>query len=133
MNPAKALRLSIFTTLVLWFTGFVIVPFSNAGAREFLTAIGFGGPNFEWWAYQVENIVYTVGRVPLMFAAYIAFGGSCDMQKMANRWTYGAMIFGAAVTVLCSGWLQMAGFVLVVSGLLVRLAVALNGVKNAAG
>lgn len=132
MKPIQALRLSILTTLVLWLTGFVVVPFSNSGARDFLMAIGFSGPRFDWWAYQVENLVYTVGRVPLMFAAYIAFAGSFDLHNSANRWAYGVMIFGAAVTVLCSGWPQMAGFVLVVSGLLVRLSVALKGAKNAA-
>ena len=49
MRPREAIRISILTTLVLWFTGFVVVPFSNTGAREFLTAIGFSGPKFEWW------------------------------------------------------------------------------------
>ena len=132
MRPREAIRISILTTLVLWFTGFVVVPFSNTGAREFLTAIGFSGPKFEWWSYQVENLVYTVGRIPLMFAAYVAFSGSCDLQKSENRLAYMVMILGAAVTILCSGWPQMAGFVLVVSGLIVRMSVALNGLKNAA-
>lgn len=132
MKPREALRLSILTTLVLWFTGFVVVPFSNTGARELLTVMGFSGPNFGWWASQLENFAYTIGRVPLMFAAYIAFSGSCDLHKMENRWTYGVMVFGAAVTVLFSGWPQMAGFVLVVSGLLVRLSVILRGVKYGA-
>lgn len=127
MKPLEALRLSLLTTAVLWFTGFVTVPFSNHGAREFLVAAGYGDvQNFAWLASQVENFAYTVGRIPLMFAAYLAFRGRCHLPRVASMATYGVMFFGAAVTVLCSGWPQMAGFVFVVSGLLVRLAVAIR-------
>ena len=130
MKPMQALRLSLLTTLVLWFTGVVVVPFVGQGAKDLLPLSGVSyGQNFYWFASQFENLAYTLGRVPLLFAVFLVFSGGCDLPKNSNMVTFAVMVIGAAVTALCSGWLQIAGFVLVVSGLLVRVAVALRGCK----
>lgn len=120
MTPSKALRLAIMTTLVMSLTGFVVIPFTSKTAGELLLWAGFErGSSFDWMAAQVENIVYAVGRVPLLFAVFMAF--SPDPQA-SDWWVYAAMGIGIALIALGSGWVEVAGFVCVVSGLVVRVS-----------
>jgi uncharacterized membrane protein len=64
---------ALFMTGVLWFTGLVTVPFANAAARAWLEVVmDPASTRFGWWAYQVENVIYAVGRLPLLFACLLA-------------------------------------------------------------
>lgn len=64
---------ALLMSAVLWFTGLVTVPFANSAAKHWLVVLM--SPNhemFSFWAYQLENLIYTIGRLPLLFACLIA-------------------------------------------------------------
>lgn len=64
---------ALLITLVLWVSGLVTVPFANQAARQWLALwISADAPGFSSWAHQVENLLYAVGRLPLLFAGLVA-------------------------------------------------------------
>jgi hypothetical protein len=73
-EPIKSCALgALFITFVLWFTGLVTVPFANAAARAWLEVVmDPASARFSWWSYQVENAIYALGRLPLLFACLLA-------------------------------------------------------------
>ena len=59
-------------SLVLWFTGLVTVPFANAAAKHWLVLVLPSDHElFSFWAYQLENVIYAIGRLPLLFACLV--------------------------------------------------------------
>ena len=77
MNTPQMVRTcaysSILITAVLWFTGLVTVPFANIAAKHWLVLVlQPDNPRFAFWAYHIENILYAIGRLPLLFACMVA-------------------------------------------------------------
>lgn len=74
MKLGGAFRLAMLATLVLWVTGVVTVPFSSRTAMEFANIKDFQDFESAMLAYQLENMIYAIGRVPLLFATFVAYG-----------------------------------------------------------
>lgn len=63
---------ALLISAVLWFTGLVTVPFANSAAKHWLVMVlSPEHERFAFWVYQLENIIYTIGRLPLLFACLI--------------------------------------------------------------
>lgn len=72
MNIRRLFIWSLLATLALWFTGIVAVPFANETAATWLTMIGFKSDHMAWWTHQLENLIYAIGRLPILFATLVA-------------------------------------------------------------
>jgi hypothetical protein len=75
MKLRGAINLALFTTVVLWVTGVVTVPFSGRTAMELAPLFGVEDEASRiMLEYQLENMIYAVGRVPLLLATFVAYG-----------------------------------------------------------
>lgn len=75
MKLSGAIRLALLTTVVLWVTGVVTVPFSNRTAMELVQLFDVEDEaSRTMLAYQLENMIYALGRTPLFIATFLAYG-----------------------------------------------------------
>jgi hypothetical protein len=59
---------ALLISFALWVTGIVSVPFAAAAAVATVHALGID----QIWAHQIENLLYALGRVPVLAASLIA-------------------------------------------------------------
>jgi hypothetical protein len=58
---------------VLFLTGLITVPFVNSSASQWLSlVIEKDSPNFVFIARQLENLIYAIGRLPILFSCMMA-------------------------------------------------------------